>query len=138
MIKPLVGKYHTTTILKWVSVFGFLFVLPFSVKPALEIRFETVTPVAWAGLAYIILINTFIAYLLINYALKHLMPSIISYYNYVQPLIAGLSSLTLGQERITPPKVLAALLIFTGVWLVNRRSKKSDEKEVETTRRSSQ
>ena len=31
LIKPLTGKYHTTTILKWVSFFGFLFVLPFSV-----------------------------------------------------------------------------------------------------------
>ncbi len=49
------------------------------------------------------------------------MPSVISYYNYIQPLIAGLSSLTIGQERITLPKVLAAGLIFTGVWLVNRR-----------------
>ncbi len=125
LIKPLVGKYHTTTILKWVSVFGFIFILPFSIKPALEINFATVTPVAWAGLAYIILLNTFVAYLLINYALKHLMPSVISYYNYIQPLIAGLSSLTLGQERITLPKVLAAGLIFTGVWLVNRRSKKN-------------
>lgn len=125
LIKPLVGKYHTTTILKWVSAFGFIFILPFSIKPALEISFATVTPVAWAGLAYIILLNTFVAYLLINYALKHLMPSVISYYNYIQPLIAGLSSLTLGQERITLPKVLAAGLIFTGVWLVNRRSKKN-------------
>jgi drug/metabolite transporter (DMT)-like permease len=125
LIKPLVGKYHTTTILKWVSAFGFIFILPFSIKPALEISFATVTPVAWAGLAYIILLNTFVAYLLINYALKHLMPSVISYYNYIQPLIAGLSSLTIGQERITLPKVLAAGLIFTGVWLVNRRSKKN-------------
>ncbi len=125
LIKPLVGKYHTTTILKWVSVFGVIFILPFSIKPALEISFATVTPVPWAGLAYIILLNTFVAYLLINYALKHLMPSVISYYNYIQPLIAGLSSLTIGQERRTLPKVLAAGLIFTGVWLVNRRSKKN-------------
>ena len=30
LIKPLVAKYHTTTILKWVSLFGFISILPFS------------------------------------------------------------------------------------------------------------
>ena len=33
LIKPLVGKYHTTTILKWVSFFGFIFIFPFSIFP---------------------------------------------------------------------------------------------------------
>lgn len=120
LIKPLIGKYHTTTILKWVSVFGFFFILPFSIKPAFEINFASITPIAWAGLAYIIILNTFVAYLLINFALKHLMPSVISYYNYLQPVIAALSSFTIGQGSITLPKVFAAMLIFTGVWLVNR------------------
>lgn len=120
LIKPLIGKYHTTTILKWVSVFGFMFILPFSVKPALEIDFGGITPMAWAGLAYIIILNTFVAYLLINFALKQLMPSVISYYNYLQPVIAALSSFTIGEASITVPKVLAALLIFTGVYLVNK------------------
>jgi drug/metabolite transporter (DMT)-like permease len=120
LIKPLIGKYHTTTILKWVSFFGFIFILPFSVKPALEINFAAITPIAWAGLAYIIILNTFVAYLLINFALKHLMPSTISYYNYMQPVIAALSSFTIGGASITMPKILAALLIFFGVYLVNK------------------
>lgn len=122
LIKPLVGKYHTTTILKWVSVFGFAFIFPFSIKPALGINFAAITPLAWAELAYIIVLNTFVAYLLINFALKHLMPSVISYYNYLQPVIASLSAFTIGQASITLPKVLAALLIFAGVWMVNKRS----------------
>jgi drug/metabolite transporter (DMT)-like permease len=120
IIKPLVEKYHTTTILKWVSFFGFLFILPVSLKPALEIRLEAFTITAWLGIAYIILLNTFVAYLLINFALKQVSASVVSYYSYLQPVIASAISVTIGQGGITLPKVLAALLIFSGVFLVNR------------------
>ena len=120
LIKPLVGKYHTTTILKWVSMFGFIFILPFSVKQALEIDYSAITLPAWLGIAYIIFLNTFVAYLLINFALKSLGTTIVSYYSYLQPVIASAMSVTIGQGGITVPKVLAALLIFSGVYVVNR------------------
>ncbi len=120
LIKPLIGKYHTTTILKWVSFFGFLFILPFSIKQALDISFQSITISAWLAIAYIILLNTFVAYLLINFALKSLTTATVSYYSYLQPVIATAMSVTIGQGSITAPKILAALLIFSGVFIVNR------------------
>jgi drug/metabolite transporter (DMT)-like permease len=126
LIKPLVGKYHTTTILKWVSFFGFLFIFPFSVKPALEINFTAIRFMEWLGIVYIILLNTFVAYLLINFALKTLTTTTVSYYSYLQPVIATAMSLTIGQGGITVPKILAALLIFSGVYLVNIKTSPPD------------
>jgi len=123
LIKPLVGKYHTTTILKWVSFFGFIFILPLILKPAMQIRVAELSLTAWGGLAYIIVLNTFVAYLLINYALKQLTPGVVSYYNYIQPVIASILTLSAGQGTITFPKILAAVMIFTGVWAVNRQKK---------------
>ena len=120
LIKPLIGKYHTTTILKWVSFFGFIFVFPLSIKPALEINFAAITFMAWLGIIYIIVLNTFVAYLLINYALRSVSTTVVSYYSYLQPVIAGIMSVTVGQGGITVPKIIAALLIFSGVWVVNR------------------
>jgi drug/metabolite transporter (DMT)-like permease len=122
LIKPLVGKYHTTTILKWVSFFGFLFIFPFSVKPALEINFTAIRFMEWMGIFYIIILNTFVAYLLINFALKTLSTTTVSYYSYLQPVIAAAMSVTIGQGGITVPKILAALLIFSGVYLVNTKT----------------
>jgi drug/metabolite transporter (DMT)-like permease len=122
LIKPLIGKYHTTTILKWVSFFGFLFILPLSVKPAMEIDFAAITATAWLGIIYIILLNTFVAYLLINFALKSVSATVVSYYSYLQPVIAAAMSVTIGQGGITLPKVLAAMLIFSGVYIVNKTS----------------
>jgi len=129
LIKPLVGKYHTTTILKWVSFFGFIFILPVTVRPALETAFDRVTLTEYLGLAYVIIINTFVAYLLINFSLKHLTPGTVSYYNYLQPFIASVMSVSIGQSAVTPVKILAAVLIFAGVFLVNRRGIKTAERK---------
>lgn len=123
LIKPLIGKYHTTTILKWVSFFGFLFIFPLSIKPALEINFAAFTIAVWLGIFYIIVLNTFVAYLLINFALKSVSATVVSYYSYLQPVIAAIMSVTIGQGGITLPKILAALLIFSGVYAVNRKEK---------------
>jgi len=120
VIKPLTTKYHTSTILKWVSLFGFMSILPFTVKPALEINFMAITWPAYLGLAYIIVMNTFIAYMLINFALKHLTTTTVSYYNYLQPFIAAVMTVSIGQDIITWPKILAGLLIFAGVYIVNK------------------
>ena len=113
LLKPLVRKYHTATILKWVSIFGFLFILPFSFRPALEINLSSITAAAWLGIGYIIVLNTYVAYLLINFALQHVSTTAVSYYSYLQPVVAATMSVTIGQGGISRPKRVAALLIFT-------------------------
>jgi len=125
LIKPMVAKYHTMTILKWVSFFGFLFILPFSVKGIAEMHLQTVPLHAWLGVAYVVVLNTFIAYILINFALKTVEASMASFYTYLQPVIASVMSVSLGAEAITLPKIIAALLIFGGVFLVSRVKKTS-------------
>ncbi|MCX6280868.1 MAG: EamA family transporter [Bacteroidetes bacterium] len=130
LVKPLTAKYKTATILKWVSLFGFIFIIPFSIKPALQINFSAISLTDWLWVLYVILINTFVAYFLVNYALERVMPSVVSYYTYLQPFIAAAASVTVGSGTITWTKILAALLIFSGVALVNSGSKKEKLKEV--------
>lgn len=125
LIKPMVAKYHTMTILKWISFFGFVFILPFCVKGITELHLQTISVIAWLGIGYIVVFNTFIAYLLINYALKTVEASMASFYTYLQPVIASVMSVSLGTEAITVPKIIAALLIFGGVFLVSRVKKNS-------------
>jgi drug/metabolite transporter (DMT)-like permease len=123
LIKPMVAKYHTMTILKWVSFFGFIFILPFSIKGIIEMPLPSVSFHAWLGVGYVAVFNTFIAYLLINFALKTVEASMASFYTYLQPVIASVMSVSLGAEAITAPKIIAALLIFGGVFLVSRVKK---------------
>jgi drug/metabolite transporter (DMT)-like permease len=125
LIKPMVKKYHTMTILKWVSFFGLLFMLPFTIKGVMSIHLEVLTLRAWLGIGYIVVLNTFLAYILINFALKTVEASMVSFYTYLQPVVASVMSVSLGTEAITVPKIIAALLIFGGVFLVNRANKTS-------------
>ncbi|MCX6252135.1 MAG: DMT family transporter [Bacteroidetes bacterium] len=121
LVKPLAVKYHPITILMWISIFGFMFILPFSVWTLPAIQFQQITITAWLSIAYIIFFNTFLAYILINLAMKVVNASAVSYYSYLQPLIASVASVSVGNEVITLPKILAALLIFAGVFLVSRK-----------------
>ncbi len=121
LLKPMTAKYHPMTVLKWVSLFGFLFILPFSFHGVMNMDLGLLDFKAWASVAFIILLNTFVAYLLINYALKTVTASSVSFFTYLQPVIASVMSVSLGKEMITWPKVIAALLIFTGVYIINRK-----------------
>jgi drug/metabolite transporter (DMT)-like permease len=120
LLKPLVAKYHTSTILKWVSLFAFLFIIPFSAKSMIGLRISEIDAFSWLSLGYIVVFCTFIAYLLINFALKHVNASAVSYYTYLQPVLATLTSVSVGMGTITTPKIIAAVLIFTGVYWVNK------------------
>jgi drug/metabolite transporter (DMT)-like permease len=47
-----------------------------------------------------------------------------SYFVYLQPIIVTIIALWLGQQDFSLSKILAALLIFAGVYLVSRKQGK--------------
>jgi drug/metabolite transporter (DMT)-like permease len=74
--------------------------------------------VVWQDL-FVVVFATFVAYFLIPIGQKRLRPVVVCMYTYVQPVIAMVIALALGLDRLTPLKVLASLLVFIGVGLVN-------------------
>ncbi|MBQ2498638.1 MAG: EamA family transporter, partial [Bacteroidales bacterium] len=71
-------------------------------------------------LGFVILFSTFVAYFLIPVGQKVLRPTVISLYGYLQPIIATVMGIVTGMDRLSWQKVLAAVLVFTGVILVNK------------------
>ena len=69
---------------------------------------------------YIVIGTTFLTYLLTSFSLKTVSAGIAGYYIYMQPVIAALIGIMLFSERLTMIKLIAALLVFWGVFLVNR------------------
>ena len=67
---------------------------------------------------------TFVAYFLIPIGQKRLRPVVVCMYTYVQPVIAMVIALILGLDHLTALKVVASLLVFVGVGLVNFVPKK--------------
>lgn len=119
IIKKLMSRYRPIIVIRWVFLFGFLFVLPFGWREFSIVQWHTFSIADWCSLAFIVLGVTFFAYLWNTYALKSLSPSVVGAYIYAQPVFAAIISIIFTDEEITAPKILATVLIFTGVYLVN-------------------
>jgi drug/metabolite transporter (DMT)-like permease len=120
MVKPLMAKYQTITVLKYVFLFGFLFVVPFGLPEVLVVDWQNIPRVIWYAILFVVIATTFFAYTLNTYALRILSPSIVSIYIYLQPILAAAIALYYGKDHLTFIKVLSAVMIFLGVYLVSR------------------
>ncbi|MCB9048270.1 MAG: DMT family transporter [Lewinellaceae bacterium] len=119
LVKKLMTKYHPITVVKWAFTFGLIFVIPFGGPGLLDVRWASFTPGIWLAVLYVLACTTFLAYLFNAYALSIVNPSVVSIYIYLQPLLATLIAVAFSRDHLTPVKALAALLIFTGVYLVS-------------------
>lgn len=118
--KPLIIKYNTFTVIKWVFLFGLLMVIPIGFKELSEVNWIIIPQPIWMAILFVIVCTTFLAYLFNNFALKMVSPSLVSAYIYLQPLLAAVIALYYGKDSLDWIKILAAVLIFTGVYLVSK------------------
>jgi drug/metabolite transporter (DMT)-like permease len=121
LVKPLFRYYEPLTIVSWVFLFGALYVLPVTLPIALKENWGDIPLNIWMSIAYVIVFTTIIAYFLNNFSLSHLSPAANSAFIYTQPLFASLVALFIGIDHLKTMHLLAALLIFAGVYLVSRR-----------------
>jgi drug/metabolite transporter (DMT)-like permease len=124
MIKPLMQRYRPIIVIRWVFFFGFLFVLPFGYPQFAAIDWSFFQTSDYVAVAFIVICVTFFTYLWNIYALRHLSPSTAGAYIYLQPIFAAVISMVVIGEQLTWIKLLATILIFTGVYLVNFGFKK--------------
>ena len=124
VFKPVIRKYSVVTFMKWMFLFSSLMALPFSVGAFRASDLAAVPmDVVWQIL-YVVVFATFVAYFLIPIGQKRLRPVVVCMYTYVQPVIAMVIALILGLDHLTALKVVASLLVFVGVGLVNFVPKK--------------
>ena len=119
LVKPLMKKYSPITIMKWIFTFGLVFVIPVSFNRFISTDFSSIPFNIWLSVVYVVLFTTVLAYLLNNYSLKNVSPTVNSSYIYLQPFLATVVALSLGKDVLTWVEIVAAALIFTGVYLVS-------------------
>ena len=124
MAKPYMIKYQTITVMKWIFLFGFIYILPFGLPDLLEVQWTQLSSRMIFAMCFVVIATTFLAYLLNTYALKALSSSVVSMYIYFQPFLATLIAVYLGKDTITPIKIISALCIIFGVFLVSKKSYK--------------
>ncbi|MBR4689569.1 MAG: DMT family transporter [Bacteroidales bacterium] len=124
--RPLVQKYGTITFMKWMFLFSMLVAIPFNIGEMATTDYSLLTSEFMWNLAFTVICATFIAYFLVPIGQKNLRPTIVSMYAYVQPFIATIVSIIIGMDVMTWQKILAAILVFSGVYLVNKSKAKEN------------
>jgi drug/metabolite transporter (DMT)-like permease len=119
MVRPLMKKYHPLTVIKWVFFFGLFPVTSFGISQFSHIDWLAFTPKVWLGVGFIVICVTFLAYLLNVLALRDLHSTVVGAYIYLQPIIASIISISFGKDKLSTEKIVSAILIFAGVYLVS-------------------
>ena len=123
MVKPLMKKYHFLTIMKWIFTIGFFVVLPFGFTDFQAVEWSSISSKVWAEIAFIVFGTSVLAYMFNVYALSNLRASTVGFYIYLQPVLATVIALFVGSDKLDVVKVIAASIIFIGVYLVGRKPK---------------
>lgn len=127
IVKKLMDKYNAFTFVKWIYTFGFLMVLPFGWSEFQEINWTIIpTSIAWE-IGFVILFSTFFTYLLNLVSMRELNPTTVAVFIYLQPLFATIIAVSYGKDDLSLVKLLSAVLIFAGVYLVTQKKVISEE-----------
>lgn len=116
-------KYHPLTIAKWMFLFSALAILPFSFSelPRQEIYSANTNISALSLLAFSLLFSSTLAFFLMPVALRRLEAGTVSIFMNLQPIVASGVAISVGQDVLTVDKIVATLLVLTGVYIVTRQ-----------------
>ena len=116
----LIAKYSILTLMKWMFLISAIAILPLTLGDMLSVEWSSLSLSGYFDFAFILLFGTCLAYMLIPVAQRRVDPTVIAMYNYLQPIVAVVFSVLAGLAVLNSINMLATLLVFVGVWLVNR------------------
>lgn len=116
----IIRKYSPYVLMKWMFFISLLTYVPICLPDMLRIDYADLTGEVWGGLVFIITIPTFFAYLMIPVAQRRLRPTVVSTYSYLQPVVAAIVAVMMQVGDFSMGKVIAILLVFVGIYFVNR------------------
>ena len=123
IIKRMLEKYHPVTVMKWTFLFGMLTNIPAGYFQWSTMDWSSIPLTAWLEIGFVVVGATYLGYLFITFGLRRLSPTIVSTYTYTQPIIAAYLATLMGQDHIDLVMIIAALLIFAGVFVVSFQKK---------------
>ncbi len=132
VFKKLITRYSPITIMKWMFLFASIIIYPFCHKALIQTDYASFTPSIYLRIAYVVVLSTFITYMLIAIGQKVLRPTTFSMYNYLQPIVASIAAVVIGIDTFGIEKALSTVLVFAGVYIVTQsksRAQMNSEKK---------
>ena len=118
--REIVIRYSPVTVMKWMFTFAAVVAAVIYREPLAAVDYAGTSRETWLGAAYVVCCSTFVSYLCLPIGQRYLRPTIVSIYNYVQPVVAVLFSILIGLDTLGPAKTIAAACVFAGVWMVTQ------------------
>lgn len=119
-------RYSPITVSKWMFTWATILLVPFVGRHAVATDWQAVGMKAWLETGFVVFFGTYIAYLLMQTAQRTLRPTVVSIYNYMQPVVAVTVSVACGMCLFTWKQAVAVVLVFSGVWMVIKSKSRHD------------
>ena len=128
--KSFISRFTSVTLMKWMFLSATIVIVPFAIPNMMSIDFSAIPTKIYLEICYTVFIATFFTYLLIPTGQKHLRPTVVSMYNYVQPVVSSSVALLWGLTTFGLVKGIAIGLVFAGVYIVTQsKSRKQLEQQ---------
>ncbi len=129
LFNPLIKRYNVFTVNKYMFSWATLMLLPLSSYHVYGVISQPIPLLTWIEVGYVVVCGTFFCYILTMIGQRTLRPTVVSVYNYVQPIVAVAASLIMRISTMKLTHVLAVVLVFSGVWLVVKSKSRKDIEE---------
>ena len=119
------SKYSSVTQMKYVFLISTIVTVPIALATEPQQALYS-SAWEWSGvlqMAFIVLFATGLGYFLIPYAMKYLRATTVSIYTNIQPIVASLVAMAVGQDIFTWDKPLAAVMVLVGAYIVTMPEK---------------
>ena len=119
--KDIVTRNGAFRSIMWIFVFAALICVPLGLFSMSSVDIPNVSSTIWLSVLYVVVIGTSAPYLLNAWALARVNPSTVAVFVYLQPVIGFLLAVLFLGEHVGLNFIVAALLVFAGVFLVTRK-----------------
>lgn len=113
------ATYHPVTMLRWVFLFaaipGLFLIHGMESMPIIH----TADAAPWLEISFILLCPTFIAYFLVQPAIRDIGSELVSLYQYLLPVFATVSAVVMGLDHLRWVQIVAMIVIIAGMALTN-------------------
>ena len=120
IFKKLIARYSVVTLMKWMFTYAAICFIPFSYGDFSAMDVSSFPIDVWLEVGYVVFFGTYVAYILMLVGQKTLRPTVVSMYNYMQPVVGSSVAVFAGMASFGWVKGIAAVLIFTGVYVVTQ------------------
>lgn len=113
-----IHRYSVVTLMKWLFLFSAIIVTMVTWPSVVAVDYASLPLKAWGEMLFIVFGGTFVSYIFFTDGQKLLRPTVVSMYNYVQPIVATVLSVAMGVGTFGVGKVISMAMVFAGVYIV--------------------